>query len=223
MFPSDSTLFYTLVHTFFRILLILMMRLRIEGREHLPRSGSCILACNHTFGHDYFTLGVATPRKIVFMVKVEALNYHPFITWMLRTGGVVPVHRGVADVDALKTAVGLVKSGRMLGMFPEGTRSPNGVLQSGKPGTALIALDAKAPIVPAVVIGSEAGWKNAPRFWKRPEVIVRFGPPFMLEGDSSRSRPAVVAGTKRIMTEIAALLPPDQRGEWGGGTVNGGQ
>ncbi len=215
MFPSDSTLFYTLVHTFFRILFRFMMRLRVEGREHVPRSGGCILVCNHTFGHDYLTLGVAAPRKIVFMVKVEALSYHPFITWMLRTGGVVPVHRGVADVDALKSAVTQVKSGRMLGMFPEGTRSPDGVLQSGKPGTALIGLDAKAPIIPAVVIGSQAAWNSAPRFWRRPEVIVRFGPPFKLEGDSSRSRPAIVAGTKRIMTEIAALLPPEQRGKWG--------
>ena len=215
MWPSDAPWVYKIAYLFFKIFLWTFLRLQVEGQENVPQSGGCVLVCNHTRGNDYFALGVAAPRHIAYMAKIEAFEIHPLLTWIMRSGGVIPIHRGVGDMEALQMAVQVVRSGKMLGMYPEGTRSPDGVLQSGKTGATRIALDAEAIIVPAVVIGAEAAWKNVLRFKRRPVVIVRFGKPFSLEGNSSRERAAVVKGTKRIMTEIAALLPPELRGEWG--------
>lgn len=215
MWLPDAPLIYNLAYLAFKIFLWTFMRLQVEGRENVPKTGGCVLVCNHTRGNDYFALGVAAPRQICYMAKIEAFEIHPFLTWIMRQGGVIPIHRGAADMEALQMAVQVVRSGKILGMYPEGTRSPDGVLQSGKTGATRIALDAEAVIIPVVVIGAEAAWKNVLRFRRRPVVIVRFGKPFSLDGSSSRDRGAVVKGTRRIMMEIAALLPSEMRGEWG--------
>ena len=215
MFGSkDGTWFYRLVQFVLWIYTRMLGTQRVEGVENVPMTGGGVVVCNHTRGNDYFPLGVGAPRQIFFMVKGEAWNYNPFLTWVVTGAGCFPVQRGAGDMEALQFAADIVRSGKLLGMFPEGTRSPDSVLQKGKTGATRIALEAGCLVIPAGVIGAAEAKRNFPRFWKRPVVTVRFGKPFRLEGVDGSDRAAVVAGTKRIMLEIAALLPPEMRGEW---------
>lgn len=216
MFGSkDGTWFYRLVQFVLWIYTRMLGKQRVEGVENVPATGGGIVVCNHTRGNDYFPLGVGAPRQIFFMVKGEAWNYNPILTKIVNGAGCFPVQRGAGDMEALQFAADIVRSGKLLGMFPEGTRSPDSVLQKGKTGATRIALEADCLIVPAAVIGAAEAKRNFPRFWKRPVVTVRFGKPFRLEGEGGADRMAVINGTKRIMREIAALLPPEMRGEWG--------
>lgn len=224
MFGSkDGTWFYRLVQFVLWIYIRMLGKQRIEGAENVPSTGGGVVVCNHTRGNDYFPLGVGSPRQIFFMVKGEAWSYNPVLTKIINGAGCFPVQRGAGDMEALQFAADIVKSGKLLGMFPEGTRSPDSVLQSGKTGAARVALQAGAVVIPAGVIGAAEAKRNFPRFWKRPVVTVRFGVPFVLEGVDGSDRRAVVAGTKRIMREIAALLPPEMRGEWGEGEQEASQ
>lgn len=215
MLPHDATGFYTLVYAVLSVWYALIGKLRIEGREHIPRTGGVVLVCNHTGGVDFVALGLAMTRQVHFMGKEEAWGYNRLLALILKWGGAISVRRGAGDLEALGLAVSVVRAGRVLGMFPEGTRSRNGVLQRGHTGATRIALESGVPVLPAAVLDARAPLANVPRFWRRPVVTVRFGPPFTLAGKSARDRAAIVAGTRQIMTSIARLLPPELRGPWG--------
>lgn len=171
----------------------------------MPEWGGCIVACTHTRGPDYVILGYAAPRQIYYMAKAELFRIHPWLTKFLWTVGTFPVERGRSDIAAIQAAEGLIQGGHALGMFPEGTRSLSNVLTKGKTGAARIAMQTGAPVVPAAVLNAEALFKQIGR---RPEIVVRFGPPIQLsEADGSARE-----NTDRIMLAIANLLPKERRG-----------
>lgn len=147
------------------------------------------------------------------MAKAEAFTYHPLLTQLLASISVFPVRRGHGDQTAVAAAVELVKSGRVVGMFPEGTRSKDSKLKQGKTGAVRIAAAAGAPIVPAVVIGSAAMMSQFGQIWRRPDVTVRYGPPMAIVGDPS-DRDVMQRETDRLMRTMAAMLPPEMRGVW---------
>lgn len=213
--PRESTFIYKIAYFLIEVYYTFACRLRVEGGENVPKTGACMVVCNHTRGNDYFPLGISVDRQIWYMAKVEAYRIHPVIGWILHKGGSIPVDRGKGDREALRVAVETVHSGKLLGMFPEGHRSPDGTLQKGHTGATRIALETKVLIVPVGVIGAERAWRNFPRFWSRPDLIVRFGKPYYLEGKDASDRGAVLDGTRRIMLSIAELLPEEMRGAWG--------
>lgn len=215
IFPqSDANFVYGATYSVLRYYYLFSAKLRVEGAENVPMTGGQIVVSNHTRGNDFFMFGIAYPRSFVFMIKAEAFRWHPFIRWLLLTGGAFPIERGIGDMEAMRMAVRVVQAGNPLAMYPEGHRSEDDTLQRGHTGAARIALESGAPVVPTAVINAKAGWDNFPRFWDKPTILMRIGKPFYLEGNSSRDRRAVLAGHKRIMTEIAALLPPEMRGAW---------
>ncbi len=205
---------YFMASQILRTYYLFSARLRVEGIENVPSKGGAVVVCNHGPGNDYFPLGVALPRMPNIMVKKEVFEWHPIMHWIMSHGEAIPVDRGAGDVQALRHSVDAVRAGGLLMIFPEGTRSDDGKLQSAKTGATRIALEANVPIIPTGVINAAAGWDNFPRFWDRPEVLVRIGKPYVLEGKGGQDRAAVVAGTRRIMLSIAELLPYEMRGVW---------
>lgn len=193
---------------------VLLCRMQIEGAEHVPESGGGVVACNHTLGLDWVALGYSSPRELYYMAKIEAFQIHPIFSWIMRAGGVFPVRRGKSDVAALHNAIVLAREGKLIGMFPEGTRSLTGALRRAKSGAARIAIEAGVPIIPAAVINAPAlltSWKRL----QRPLITVRFGPPLHPPEDPGAD--LVLAArhfTERVMLAIAALLPPELRGEY---------
>jgi 1-acyl-sn-glycerol-3-phosphate acyltransferase len=206
--PQDASRLWRFLYRLLTFCKPLFCRLRVEGSEHLPATGGCVIACNHSLGPDYLVLGYASPRQIFYMAKQELFQVHPWFSRFLEMVGAFPVDRGRNDTEAIGTAEALLRRGKVLGMFPEGTRSRTGELRRGKTGVARIALLAQAPVVPAVVINPAA---ILTQFGRRPEVLVRFGPPIYLAGDPNH-KATLQAETLRIMQGIAQLLPPERRG-----------
>ncbi|MFC5993396.1 lysophospholipid acyltransferase family protein [Pseudonocardia hispaniensis] len=164
-------------------LLRLFCRPTIEGLEHIPEAGPAILASNHLAVVDSFFLPLLVPRRITFLAKREYFIEPGLTGWLKKqffTGvGQVPVDRsgGSAARDAMDTAVRLLRAGRLLGIYPEGTRSPDGRLYKGKTGVARMALEAQVPVIPVAMIGTDQVNPIGSRMWRPRPVHVRIGEP----------------------------------------------
>jgi 1-acyl-sn-glycerol-3-phosphate acyltransferase len=199
-----------------------MTRVRIEGAiDELPREGPLILAANHTSNLDGVVLGAwlipKLGRRIHWLGKKELFDW-PIVAYVARNGGVHPVDRGSADVEAFRLARRILEEGHVLFVFPEGTRSPDGSLQQAHDGVASLALRTGVPIVPIGIAGSNQVW---PRGQKLPHpgghVTVRIGRPFRpadVLPPSADRRSAKTRLTSVIMERIAELLPASQRGAY---------
>jgi 1-acyl-sn-glycerol-3-phosphate acyltransferase len=157
-------------------------------------------------------------RRIHWLGKKEMFDW-PIVGWMARNGGVVPVDRAAADVEAFRMASRVLEAGEVLMVFPEGTRSPSGELQRPKDGLAMLALRSGATIVPIGISNTDRVWPKG-RPIPRPggHATMRVGEPFrlvdILPADLDR-KGAKAAATDRIMRRIAALLDPRHRGPYG--------
>ncbi len=201
----------------FRPLLSILFCWRVVGRENVPMTGPVILAANHVHAADPFLLLFGLPRWIDFMAKEELFRSAP-VRAFLRWAGTLSIRRaGKAreKQEVLDSALEVLSKGSMLGMFPEGSRSRDGILSQGKTGCALLAAKADVPILPVGICGTDRirgiGW-----LWKRPPIVVKVGKPFRVghaQGRTGRSQRQQL--TTQIMKEIAALLPPENRGVYG--------
>ncbi len=164
-------------------LMRLLARPTIEGLEHIPQRGAAILAGNHLAVADSFLLPLLVRRRITFLAKREYFTQPGLIGRLKKiffTGvGQVPVDRASASgaQAALDTAVRLLGEGKLLGIYPEGTRSPDGRLYKGKTGVARMALEAAVPVVPVAMIGTEKLNPIGSRMWRPHHVHVRIGEP----------------------------------------------
>jgi 1-acyl-sn-glycerol-3-phosphate acyltransferase len=181
-----------------------LFRLRARGRENLPASGGCVLACNHLSSLDPWPLGLPLwPRRFLrFMAKSE-LYWWP-LRLVLDAGGAFKVKRGLADVEAIETAVRLAREGNVVAMFPEGTRRRKGLVKrhQARPrsGAARIALEAGVPLVPAAVAGTDRLLGLGP-------IRIAYGAPVELDDlrGSDDIRRASQEATDRLMARIAEL------------------
>lgn len=187
----------------------------VEGVGNFPHTGPVIVAANHINWIDPPLIIAASPRRIVYLAKEELATGRRGML-LGKAVGWLTIRRGTPDRAALRGALEVLKRGWPLGIFPEGTRSPSGVLQRGHPGTAMLALGSGAPVLPVGVWGSY-GFKLPRDFLTRPQFHIRYGEPFVLRdadfSDAGRDR--LVAATDLIMQRIAALLPPEMRGVYG--------
>jgi 1-acyl-sn-glycerol-3-phosphate acyltransferase len=217
------TLFLRFFCFLFRSVARSIVRLRFEGDlASLPRTGPLIVAANHASSADPVLIGAflnqILGRPLNWLGKRELVEF--WLTgWMARRGGVHAVDREAADLEAFRTAMRILEAGQMLAVFPEGTRSRDGALGQVREGVGMLALRSGAPVLPIAVLDSDLMWPRGrllPRFGRR--VTVRFGTPFVVgdelaaAGVPARGRQATEAATRLIMTRIAALLEPRQRG-----------
>lgn len=151
-------------------------RLKIYGRERVPREGGLVVAANHFSWLDPLVLGSASPRIVYYMAKIEAHRVPGFGAF-IRSFGCFPVRRGESDREAVRTMRRIVADGKALGLFVEGTRQRSGVPGEVMPGAAMVALQEGVPIVPVAIHGSQ---------WWRPgsmqPVSVAWGEPIDLAG-----------------------------------------
>jgi len=208
--PRDHKTFYfhaTPLRRFAVWLLILLfklfMKLEVRGLEHFPMDGPVIVASNHVTNFDVFPMQLALPRPIFFMGKSELFKFFP-MDILLRNLGAFPVHRGEKDTWAIRHAAKVLAHGQTLGMFPEGTRSKGTGLSVAKTGTARLAIESGAPIIPMAVAGSDKFFKSFPR---RTHVMVTFLSPLIPKPEETP-----LALTDRMMFALASALPEEMRG-----------
>jgi len=164
-------------------LLALLGRPKTEGLEHIPDNGPAILASNHLAVADSFYLPLVVSRRITFLAKSEYFTGTGlkgwFTRWFYTVAGQVPIDRSSADTaqNALDTAKRLLEDGKLLGMYPEGTRSPDGRLYKGKTGLARLALETGVPVIPVAMIGTDVVNPPGAKMWRFGSVKVRIGKP----------------------------------------------
>ena len=164
-------------------LLSLLGRPKVEGLEYVPDSGAVILASNHLAVADSFYKCLVVKRRITYLAKAEYFTGSGlkgwFQRWFYTAAGQVPIDRTDADSAnaALTTAMRVLSDGKVLGMYPEGTRSPDGRLYKGKTGLARVALETGVPVIPVAMIGTDVVNPPGSKMWKFGRVQVKFGKP----------------------------------------------
>jgi 1-acyl-sn-glycerol-3-phosphate acyltransferase len=187
-----------------------LFRLRVEGADRVPSSGSAIVAGNHVSALDGVALALATGsrgrRMTRFLVAAEFFR-KLWCGWALRLYRQIPIRRGARDQGALDVAIETIRGGAVAGIFPEGTVNPEpeaGLLR-GRKGAARIALATDAPVVPVGIWGTQARWPkpglHLRRPW-RPVVAISYGEPIPPKGDAG-SAADVQAFTDVITDAIA--------------------
>ena len=204
-----------LVTWWLRAMLRILCRIDAAALARVPRQGPLLLVSNHINFLDVpmlFTL--LKPRPMAALIKAETWD-NPAMAWLFNTAGgsdAIPLRRGEVDREALRLALAALAAGRILCVAPEGTRSGDGRLQRGQPGVVMLALHSGAPILPVVYFGGEQFQQNFRRL-RRTDFHLRVGAPFYLEPGGQRvSREMRQQMTDEIMGQMAALLPPANRG-----------
>jgi 1-acyl-sn-glycerol-3-phosphate acyltransferase len=176
--------FYWVVKAILGPMLTLFFRPWAEGTENVPREGPAILASNHLSFADHFFGPLPLPRKVTFLAKAEYFTgrgLKGLVSKAFFSGvGQIPVDRagGQASERALATGLRVLAEGRLLGIYPEGTRTPDGRLYRGKTGVARLALESGAPVIPTAMVGTFEFMPSG-RLWPRLRIRpgVRFGKP----------------------------------------------
>ncbi len=164
-------------------LLYVIGRPQTRGMEHLPVDGPAILASNHLAVMDSFYLPLMVRRRITFLAKQEYFTgtgvKGRLLAWFYTVAGQVPIDRADADAAqaALATAERILSQGKLLGMYPEGTRSPDGRLYKGKTGLARLALETGVPVIPVAMVGTDVVNPPGAKSLRFGKVEVRFGKP----------------------------------------------
>ncbi|MCW7987765.1 acyl-phosphate glycerol 3-phosphate acyltransferase [Streptomyces platensis subsp. clarensis] len=194
-------------------LLRLVFRPRIEGLGHVPEEGGAIIASNHLSFADHFVMPAIVPRRVTFLAKAEYFT-GPGLKGRLtaaffRGVGQIPVDRsgGRASQAALSSGLAVLRKGRLLGIYPEGTRSHDGRLYKGRTGVASMALTAGVPVVPCAMIGTFEAQPTGRRLPRAMRITIRFGAPldFSRYAGLEDERTVVRAVTDEIMYAILTL------------------
>ncbi|MDO4178910.1 MAG: lysophospholipid acyltransferase family protein [Phascolarctobacterium sp.] len=180
---------------FFKIFL----RIEYHGKENVPLNGPLVLASNHISNLDPPCVGAGIDRIVRYMAKKEL--FVPILGTIWRAWGGFPVKRGGADRSAIKMGIDILQDGQCLAIFPEGTRSKTGKLGKAQPGALMMASKAKAPIVPACIIGSDVFRQG--KLW--PKVIVKYGKPIYFPEGEPVTKELLNSMTEQMMQEIAKL------------------
>ena len=206
--------FYWVVKYTLGMALKVVFRPRQRGRRYLPRRGPVILASNHLSFADHFFGPLPLPRKVVFLAKAEYFTRPGFMGLVSKAffsgTGQIPIDRtgGEASERALWSGLRVLSGGNVLGIYPEGTRSPDGRLYKGRTGVARLALESGAPVVPCAMISTFEFLPPGtfkPRVKYRPGVI--FGEPmdFSRYAGQEADRDVLRAVTDEIMQAIQKL------------------
>jgi 1-acyl-sn-glycerol-3-phosphate acyltransferase len=203
-------MFYTfLKYVLLGPLLRLLYRPRVRGLENIPRTGGFILAANHLSFVDSLFMPLVCPRPVVFLGKSDYFKSWR-TRWFMKGVNVIPVQRegGSAGEAALLAGIRALREGKVVGIYPEGTRSPDGRLYRGKTGVARMALEAQVPVIPVSIRGTDAVMPldaKVPRVSGRPRV--EFGKPLVFDRyyDRPKDRFVLRSVTDEIMYEIMML------------------
>jgi 1-acyl-sn-glycerol-3-phosphate acyltransferase len=202
-------LLYWVVKAVLTPILGVCFRVKVEGRENIPRRGRVILASNHRSFLDSIFLPLVLRRRVTFVAKAEYFD-DPKTAWFFRGVGQIPIRRegGSASERALASATEVLRAGGVFAIYPEGTRTRDGYLHRGHTGVARLSLRTETPIVPVGMIGTDEVQpvdKRMPRLFRR--VTVRFGEPLdpARYGDYESEHLALRELTDEVMYEIGQL------------------
>ncbi|HSJ38507.1 MAG TPA: lysophospholipid acyltransferase family protein [Planococcus sp. (in: firmicutes)] len=186
---------YTFGKALVKTALTPLYRFEVLGTEKFPQQGGILLCSNHIHALDPPVVGMTSPRTVHFMAKEELFKL-PVLGRLLPQVNAFPVKRGMSDREALRSALRILKNGDVVGLFPEGTRSTDGVLKKGLSGAGFFALRGNADVMPCAIIGPYKPFRK---------VKVVYGDPVLMEPFREQKASAEEV-TAVIMASIQKLL-----------------
>jgi 1-acyl-sn-glycerol-3-phosphate acyltransferase len=200
------TILWRLIRVVVRIIVAIVFDVHTVGRQNVPETGPLIIASNHLSWADVPLIPAFLKRRVVYMAKEETFKAKG--GWFVRFLGAFPVKRGEADRQSLRTAEEQLKAGRILSIFPEGTRSKIHTLGQAHAGMGMIALRSGAPVLPVAIYGSEHSFKKF-----RPRITIIYGEPMSLTPKGKKiTREDIDQSTEQVMLRISSMLPLAYRG-----------
>jgi 1-acyl-sn-glycerol-3-phosphate acyltransferase len=202
------------VYVVIKIGLGVLCRMDAPGLDKVPARGPLIVISNHTGSLEVpMLLAWLWPRPLTGWAKIETWD-KPFFHWLFNLWGAIPVHRGEADMAALRAALQRLDEGYLFGVAPEGTRNKTGRLLRARPGAVMLALKTGASILPIAHWGGENFLPNL-KHLRRTDLHIRVGHPFTIRGGGERiTREGRQQVADEMMYQLAALMPEDYRGEY---------
>lgn len=199
-------MFYRFVKSLVRGCFRLYFRWEVYGSHNLPTTGGVIIAANHVSYLDPPLMGCAVDRPVHFMAKRELFQI-PVLGWLIRQLNAFPVQQRGADRRAIRHALEVLRSGKVVGIFPEGTRGNGRVLLKPQPGCVLLAAKARVPIVPMAITGAEKVVPTGKLFPRPAKIRVFVGEPIYLSFDGSGpSRENLAQYSQLVMEKIDEML-----------------
>lgn len=170
-------------------------RFDVHGTEDFPKEGGVLVCSNHIHALDPPVVGILAPRPVHFMAKEELFNA-PILKTLIPKLNAFPVKRGMSDREAMRKAIQLLKNGNVVGLFPEGTRSKDGVLKEGLAGAGFFALRGDAVVIPTAIVGPYKPFRRLKVIYGKPMDMTPF----------REQRASADVVTAAIMAEIQKLL-----------------
>lgn len=189
-------MFYNFTRFICRIVLALIRRWEVTGVENFPREGGLVIVSNHISYWDPVAVGCAVNRQVHFMAKHELFKI-PLLGPVIHICGAFPVRRDRSDRNAVRIALKLLRDGKVVGVFPEGTRSHTGELLEAHAGAAMLALKAEVPLLPVAVSGTRGVFGK---------IKVHIGKPVQFQEDIKVARDAAKKASEKVMEQISSLL-----------------
>lgn len=189
-----------------------LFKLRVVGLENVPRHGPALVCCNHCSYLDPMLAAVAVPRKLYSVSRKEMYEQRLLGPFIRRLGGVRIDREALADKGALQAMLAIMDHGDLCLIYPEGTRSADGKLQTPHNGAAFLAVKSGAPVLPMAVIGAYECWPRHRKFPRPGPITLRIGEPVIYQLPPERqSRKEDLSSISRdIMQRIGALLEEGQ-------------
>ncbi len=179
---------------------------RPHDRENVPRDRGVILACNHHGAIDPVLVCMSFWRPVHWLAKIELVKTKR-IAWFFRGAAVIPVDRAAPQEESVEKAALVLKEGKIFGIFPEGTRSPDGRVYKGYTGVARVAQRSGAPVVPTGILGAAKAHKKGSRLAKPMKTDVRFGTPMYFDIRAGEDEHAAYRRfTDEVLDEVAKLI-----------------
>jgi len=192
-------MFYSLIRLLAFLILKIIFGIKVFGKNYIPKKGGFILASNHVSYLDPIVLGATCPRRLNFMAR-DDLFCNPLFSWLISKLGAFPIKRNSVDFSAIKKAMRRLEYGESLLLFPEGSRSFEGLSLQPQPGIGFLGAKLNVPVVPAFIRGTDKALPKGARFIKPQRVSVYFGKQIFIE-----RRMPYQDIARRVMEEIRHL------------------
>lgn len=202
---SQATVLYKTGRVLVRVMTTLLWDLKVYGLENVPRTGGVLLISNHQSYLDPMLLAVQLRRPVSFLARSTLFEKRAF-GWLISRLNAFPVRRGEGDIGAVKEAIRRLKEGRVLMMFPEGTRSRDGKLGRIQPGISMLVRRAGVPVVPAAISGAFQAWPRSRKLPRAHPIRVVYGKPLETEGLKGEKLVELIGKRVREVYEQAGRL-----------------
>ncbi len=205
-------MFYRFIRFLLKYLFGILFQLKVEGCENIPQTGSAIVAANHTSYLDPPLIGVSTKRDVYYLARESLFKIWGF-GWLIKKVHAFPVKTGVWDYSGFKTVFNLLHKNEIILVFPEGTRSKNGLLQKPYLGIGMIIYKMKVPVIPALITGAHKALPRGSKKLRINRIKVEFGKPISLEDyfDKTKNKQTYKLISEKIMEEIEKLKTNHER------------